>query len=113
LPRSPFMGDPAGDLRRRKDRKMREELHKLQNPERPVGDPPARNPFVTQKSAGPNFRPREAAEYLRVSVSWLNKKRVYGGGPRYHKFGRSVIYSLSDLDDFVAGNARNHTSESL
>jgi hypothetical protein len=110
LPRSPSMGDPAGDLKP-KGSQMREPSLKLENPERPVGDASSRALFVAPNLARLNFRPPEAAEYLRVSVSWLNKKRVYGGGPRYYKLGRNVIYSLPDLEEFVASNARHDTSE--
>ena len=53
----------------------------------------------------------EAAEWLRVSKSWLDKKRLDGNGPQYHKFGRRVIYDLSDLEAWAAQNKRRHTSE--
>jgi hypothetical protein len=54
---------------------------------------------------------REAAAYLNVSPSWLNKRRVYGDGPRYAKFGRRVNYLIADLDDFAARNRRQNTSQ--
>jgi predicted DNA-binding transcriptional regulator AlpA len=54
---------------------------------------------------------REAAVYLNVSQSWLNKRRIYGDGPRYAKFGRRVNYLVSDLDDFAASNRRQNTSQ--
>lgn len=40
----------------------------------------------------------EAAAHLRLSPRTLEKLRVIGGGPRFHKFGRRVMYALSDLD---------------
>jgi predicted DNA-binding transcriptional regulator AlpA len=40
----------------------------------------------------------EAAAYLGVSESWLTKLRCVGGGPRYAKLGRRVVYQDSDLD---------------
>ena len=40
----------------------------------------------------------EAAEYLRLSPRTLEKQRVIGGGPRFRKFGRRVMYALSDLE---------------
>lgn len=40
----------------------------------------------------------EAASYLRLSPRTLEKHRVIGGGPRFHKFGRRVMYALADLE---------------
>ncbi len=40
----------------------------------------------------------EAAAFLRLSPRTLEKHRVIGGGPRFHKFGRRVMYALSDLE---------------
>lgn len=39
----------------------------------------------------------EAADYLRLSPRTLEKQRVIGGGPRFRKFGRRVMYALADL----------------
>ena len=36
--------------------------------------------------------PREAADFLRVSTSWLAKARMRGDGPPYAKLGRSIRY---------------------
>jgi predicted DNA-binding transcriptional regulator AlpA len=57
------------------------------------------------------LRVREVAELLRVSKSWLDKKRLSGGGPPYLKFGRRVVYDMADLEDWAVSNRRNHTSE--
>ncbi|MPZ44229.1 MAG: helix-turn-helix domain-containing protein [Betaproteobacteria bacterium] len=40
----------------------------------------------------------EAAEFLRLSPRTLEKQRVIGGGPRFRKFGRRVMYALVDLE---------------
>ena len=40
----------------------------------------------------------EAAEYLRLSPRTLEKQRVIGGGPKFRKFGRRVMYAVADLD---------------
>ena len=40
----------------------------------------------------------EAAALLRLSPRTLEKHRVIGGGPRFRKFGRRVMYALSDLE---------------
>jgi hypothetical protein len=39
----------------------------------------------------------EAATFLRLSPRTLEKQRVIGGGPRFRKFGRRVMYAVSDL----------------
>jgi predicted DNA-binding transcriptional regulator AlpA len=45
-----------------------------------------------------NIRVREAAEYLGLSKSFLDKARIYGGGPVFMKFGKAVAYSTDELD---------------
>lgn len=40
----------------------------------------------------------QAAAYLNLSPRTLEKQRVIGGGPRFRKFGRRVVYALADLD---------------
>lgn len=45
-----------------------------------------------------NMRTESAANYLCLSKSTLDKLRCYGGGPRYFKLGRAVIYNSADLD---------------
>lgn len=49
-----------------------------------------------------NIRVREAADYVGLSKSTLDKLRCYGTGPGYFKLGRAVVYRKSDLDDWVA-----------
>ncbi len=38
---------------------------------------------------------------LPCAPSTLAKLASIGGGPKFHKFGRSVIYTAADLDDWV------------
>ena len=45
-----------------------------------------------------NVRVKEAAQYLRLSKSFLDKARIYGGGPAFMKFGTAVVYSTDELD---------------
>lgn len=52
----------------------------------------------------------EAARKLGLSVSWLNKARITGGGPAYLKLGRRVFYSIGDLEAWVAAHRRRNTS---
>jgi hypothetical protein len=40
----------------------------------------------------------EAASFLRLSPRTLEKQRVIGGGPRFRKFGRRVMYAVVDLE---------------
>ncbi|MGA7325070.1 MAG: helix-turn-helix domain-containing protein [Rhodomicrobium sp.] len=57
------------------------------------------------------MRPAEAAAYLSVSQPFLAKLRCYGGGPRFHKWGKAVLYSRADLDEFIAARGRASTSD--
>ena len=62
----------------------------------------------------PNVSPESAAAYLSVSVSYLNKLRVVGGGPVYSKIGaRRVVYRVADLDAWLAATRRKSTSEAI
>jgi predicted DNA-binding transcriptional regulator AlpA len=51
-----------------------------------------------------------AAQYVRLSVSTMEKLRVFGGGPPFAKLGRRVVYSAAALDDWL--RARQFTSTS-
>lgn len=51
-----------------------------------------------------NLRVKQAAEYVGVSKSYLDKARCYGGGPTYAKLGTTVIYRSEDLDAWVAAS---------
>jgi excisionase family DNA binding protein len=44
---------------------------------------------------------RAAAEYLNVSTSTLAKWRMRGVGPRFHRFGSLVRYSVADLGAYA------------
>lgn len=57
------------------------------------------------------FKPPEAAEYLRTSVSTLAKMRVYGGGPAFTRVGRAIRYRRADLDTYMADQLVQSTSE--
>jgi excisionase family DNA binding protein len=53
----------------------------------------------------------EAATYVSLSVSTLNRFRVSGGGPRYVKLGGKVLYDARDLDQWIENNKRASTSD--
>ena len=59
------------------------------------------------------IRTDAAADYVGLSKSFLDKARIYGGGPAYSRLGRSIFYQLDDLDAWVAANRQmpaNHNS---
>lgn len=63
-------------------------------------------------SAPSKMRVPEAASYLKLSPSTLNKMRCSGGGPRFAKAGpRVVIYDRSDLDEWLKSRTWHSTSE--
>jgi hypothetical protein len=53
----------------------------------------------------------EAARYVRVSTSFLNKRRCSGGGPRFVRMGRRVGYLIDDLDHWLQEQRRRSTSD--
>jgi len=64
----------------------------------------ARQPTV----AGPAAERRrlsvpEAARYLGVSESWLNKQRCKpaGAGPLFLRYGSKIAYDSQDLDSYM------------
>jgi excisionase family DNA binding protein len=52
---------------------------------------------VLDRMTGP-----EAAAYLGISTSTLEKMRCEGRGPRYLKLGRRCFYRRSDLDQYLS-----------
>jgi hypothetical protein len=53
----------------------------------------------------------EAAAFLRLSPRTLEKQRVIGGGPRFRKFGRRVLYAVADLESWAESRAFEMTSD--
>jgi hypothetical protein len=53
----------------------------------------------------------EAAAFLRLSPGTLEKQRVVGGGPRFRKFGRRVLYAVQDLEVWANSRACDMTSD--
>ena len=53
----------------------------------------------------------EAAQILSLGTSTLEKWRLFGGGPRFLKLGRSVRYAKADLDDWIQANRQTSTSD--
>ena len=61
----------------------------------------------------------EAAEYVRkkglpCAKSTLAKRACIGGGPKFRKFGRNVVYTAPDLDFWIEARLTDpvaHTSD--
>lgn len=52
----------------------------------------------------------QAAAYLGLAVSTMNKWRCHGGGPEFLKLGRAVRYDRDDLDAFLAQHRATSTA---
>ncbi len=58
------------------------------------------------------LRTGEAAEYVGLSASTLEKRRLTGGGPQFVKLGgRAVGYDIVALNEWLERQAQNSTSE--
>ena len=73
-------------------------------------------PAATQQPAPTSQSARyltntEAAEFLRLSPRTLEKQRVIGGGPRFRKFGRRVMYAVTDLEAWADARSFELTSD--
>ena len=51
-----------------------------------------------------------AAAHCHLSPRTLEKRRGEAGGPPYYKVGRKVLYSVRELDDWIAQGRRLSTS---
>ncbi len=58
------------------------------------------------------LRTADAARYIGLSKSTLEKLRVTGGGPAYAALGRAIVYRIEDLDAWVSAHMRRSTSDS-
>ncbi|UGY25460.1 hypothetical protein HU675_0000450 [Bradyrhizobium septentrionale] len=46
-------------------------------------------------------------------MSTLAKRRIYGGGPKFCRWGKAVRYTKADLDEFMAASKVSSTSEEV
>ncbi len=53
----------------------------------------------------------QAATYLGLAISTLNKWRCHGGGPVFLKLGRAVRYREEDLEKYVLEAQVRSTSD--
>jgi hypothetical protein len=78
-----------------------------------AGDPPTftSKPTRDSKSTDRLLTPKEAAEFLRVSISWLAKARMRGDGPPYAQYNRGIRYPESGLIGYIKSRMRLSTSQ--
>ena len=66
---------------------------------------------MTNTGQGPWLRVPEAARYTGLSATTLNKLRCYGGGPRYVRQGRCILYRQDWCDEWLVKGAARSTAE--
>ena len=54
---------------------------------------------------------REAAAFLGLSPRTLDRYRVTGEGPAFHKFGTRIRYARADLEDWASARRMTSTSD--
>ena len=57
------------------------------------------------------MRENEAAEYLGMSLSWMQRSRWDGSGPPFVKLNHAVRYRQSDLEAWIEARLQRSTSE--
>ncbi len=67
--------------------------------------------MITDETSGSRLSTDAAADYTGLGRQTLAKLRVYGGGPRFIKLGRRVVYDSRDLDSWMESRKRSSTSE--
>lgn len=81
------------------------------------GEPAAANDTDRGGDTSMNDRPteylgtREAAAFLGLSPRTLDRYRVTGQGPVFHKFGTRVRYARADLETWAAARRMTSTSD--
>lgn len=53
----------------------------------------------------------QAGAHLNLSPRTLEKLRTLGGGPRFRKLGRRIVYKLADLDAWADSRTCESTSD--
>ena len=57
------------------------------------------------------LQPKTLAERLGVTEGYLAKLRLTGGGPRFTKLGRKVVYDPTDVQSWLDERKAHSTSE--
>lgn len=53
----------------------------------------------------------QAGAHLNLSPRTLEKLRTIGGGPRFRKLGRRIVYKVADLDSWADSRSCESTSD--
>jgi hypothetical protein len=61
--------------------------------------------------SAPYLTKREAAAYLSLGMSTLDRLRISGRGPAYSRPVRKIIYRTEDLDAWVAAHLQQSTAQ--
>ncbi len=78
----------------------------------PTGDGIEREgDLFMEGNAGSSLDTREAAAWLGLSPRTLERYRVSGEGPAFHRFGPRVRYLLAELEAWVSARRRVSTSD--
>ena len=78
----------------------------------PVGSGAEREGDVRMNENGRNYLDtREAAAWLGLSPRTLDRYRVSGEGPVFHRFGSRVRYLLADIEAWASARRRVSTSD--
>lgn len=59
----------------------------------------------------PHLTTDQAAQRLHMSKGGLANMRSYGGGPRYMKIGRRVLYPVDEIERWERMHLRSNTGE--
>jgi hypothetical protein len=70
-----------------------------------------RMPENLTSSAAAYLNCEQAGAHLNLSPRTLEKFRTIGGGPRFRKLGRRIVYKVADLDAWAESRACESTSD--
>ena len=59
----------------------------------------------------PRLTVPEAARYIPLAKGTLDNLRSAGGGPRFVKLGRKILYDTRDLDQWLEDHKQNSTAD--
>jgi hypothetical protein len=71
----------------------------------------SRRPAAVRPPDSPYRNTLEAAAYLMLQPSTLERYRIDGTGPRYRKHGDLVVYAVADLNKWSDARTRVSTSD--
>ena len=71
----------------------------------------SRRPATVRPPDSPYRNTLEAAAYLMLQPSTLERYRIDGTGPRYRKHGDLVVYAVADLNKWSDARTRVSTSD--